>query len=250
MLLRMFSQDEIDRSWVNRWRDCSVIVSLPQNTVKLFVPWCMASCSLPVPKRSNIRRTSNGCRALNMSNRCWLSKRNGSNMEYDNFGFSASGFDSGRFSEYCSFRFHVSFSNEANSPLLSKTFNLSANDPKKSGSKCPSLSWNGRVTFGLKNNEKLLKSLENESNRKAHYTCVIVFVKHEFDPEPIVVEGTWHGEILKSPRGDGGFGYDPLFLDHMTGKAVAELPSDVKNRISHRGQALHKLKLKLNQIYG
>jgi len=101
-----------------------------------------------------------------------------------------------------------------------------------------------------KNNEKLLKSLENESNRKAHYTCVIVFVKHEFDPEPIITEGIWHGEILKSPRGSGGFGYDPLFLDHMTEKAVAELPSDIKNRISHRGQALHKLKLKLNQIYG
>jgi len=102
----------------------------------------------------------------------------------------------------------------------------------------------------LKNNEKLLKSLENESNRKAHYICVIVFVKHEFDPEPIIAEGIWHGEILKSPRGSGGFGYDPLFLDHMTEKAVAELPSDIKNRISHRGQALHKLKLKLNQIYG
>jgi XTP/dITP diphosphohydrolase len=108
----------------------------------------------------------------------------------------------------------------------------------------------GEPSSDQKNNEKLLKSLENESNRKAHYTCVIVFVKHEFDPEPVVVEGTWHGEILKSPRGSGGFGYDPLFLDHMTEKAVAELPSDVKNRISHRGQALHKLKLKLNQIYG
>ena len=108
----------------------------------------------------------------------------------------------------------------------------------------------GEPSSDQKNNEKLLKLLENETNRKAHYTCVIVFVKHEFDPEPIIVEGTWHGEILKAARGSGGFGYDPLFLDHMPEKAVAELPSEIKNRISHRGQALHKLKLKLNQIYG
>jgi XTP/dITP diphosphohydrolase len=108
----------------------------------------------------------------------------------------------------------------------------------------------GEPSSDEKNNEKLLKSLENESNRKAHYICVIVFVKHEMDPEPIIVEGIWHGEILKVPRGSGGFGYDPLFLDHMTEKAVAELPRDIKNRISHRGQALQKLKLKLNQIYG
>ena len=107
----------------------------------------------------------------------------------------------------------------------------------------------GEPSSDQKNNEKLLKLLENETNRKAHYTCVIVFVKHEFDPEPVIVEGIWHGEILKSPRGSGGFGYDPLFLDHMTEKAVAELPLDIKNRISHRGQALNKLKLKLNQIY-
>jgi len=108
----------------------------------------------------------------------------------------------------------------------------------------------GEPSSDQKNNEKLLKLLENETNRKAHYTCVIVFVKHELDPEPVIAEGIWHGEILKSPRGSGGFGYDPLFLDHMTEKAVAELPSEIKNRISHRGQALHKLKLKLNQIYG
>jgi XTP/dITP diphosphohydrolase len=107
----------------------------------------------------------------------------------------------------------------------------------------------GEPSSDQKNNAKLLKLLENETNRKAHYTCVIVFVKHEFDPEPIIVEGTWHGEILKVPRGSGGFGYDPLFLDHITEKSVAELTSEIKNRISHRGQALNKLKLKLNQIY-
>ncbi len=107
----------------------------------------------------------------------------------------------------------------------------------------------GEPSSDQKNNEKLLKLLENETNRKAHYTCVIVFVKYEFDPEPIIVEGTWHGEILKSPRGSGGFGYDPLFLDHITEKSVAELTLEIKNRISHRGQALNKLKLKLNQIY-
>ena len=65
----------------------------------------------------------------------------------------------------------------------------------------------GEPSSDQKNNEKLLKLLENETNRKAHYTCVIVFVKHEFDPEPVIVEGIWHGEILKSPRGSGGFGF-------------------------------------------
>jgi len=107
----------------------------------------------------------------------------------------------------------------------------------------------GEHSSDQKNNEKLLKSLEDKVNRRAHYICVIVFIKNELDPEPIIVEGVWHGEILKVPRGSGGFGYDPLFLDHITEKSVAELTLEIKNRISHRGQALNKLKLKLNQIY-
>ncbi|HZV60854.1 MAG TPA: RdgB/HAM1 family non-canonical purine NTP pyrophosphatase [Methylophilaceae bacterium] len=92
-----------------------------------------------------------------------------------------------------------------------------------------------------RNNLKLLQALEGVENRYAHYYCVMVLLRHADDPQPIISEGVWQGEILKAPRGTGGFGYDPLFLDAKTDKTGAELPLDIKNRISHRGQALHKL---------
>ena len=90
-----------------------------------------------------------------------------------------------------------------------------------------------------RNNEKLLASLKQE--RKAHYTCVMVLVRSADDPNPIVAEGRWHGEIARAPRGTNGFGYDPLFFIPSLGKTAAELPADHKNRISHRGIALGKL---------
>jgi XTP/dITP diphosphohydrolase len=90
-----------------------------------------------------------------------------------------------------------------------------------------------------RNNEKLLKSLGE--NRKAHYTCVMVLVHSADDPNPIVAEGKWHGEIARAPRGSNGFGYDPLFFIPELGKTAAELPAEHKNRISHRGIALAKL---------
>ena len=61
------------------------------------------------------------------------------------------------------------------------------------------------------------------------------------DPQPLIAEGIWKGAILKKARGEGGFGYDPLFLDSMTGKSAAELSTEIKNKISHRGQALRKM---------
>ena len=70
----------------------------------------------------------------------------------------------------------------------------------------------------------------------------MVLVRHAEDPQPLIAEGVWQGEIMTSPRGDGGFGYDPLFLDAKTDKTGAELPLEIKNRISHRGQALAKLR--------
>jgi XTP/dITP diphosphohydrolase len=91
------------------------------------------------------------------------------------------------------------------------------------------------------NNEKLLQALARHSNRRAHYYCVMVLVRHADDPQPIIAEGAWHGEILKAPRGNGGFGYDPLFLDPELNKTGAELPLEQKNRISHRGKALAAL---------
>ncbi|MBZ4200663.1 MAG: RdgB/HAM1 family non-canonical purine NTP pyrophosphatase [Methylotenera sp.] len=98
------------------------------------------------------------------------------------------------------------------------------------------------------NNEKLLAVLGNEKNRLAHFYCVIVLVRHEHDPEPLIAEGRWVGEILNGYRGDDGFGYDPLFLDAKTGKTVAELPLEIKSRISHRGHAMAKLLLQLERL--
>jgi XTP/dITP diphosphohydrolase len=92
-----------------------------------------------------------------------------------------------------------------------------------------------------RNNEKLLRALEGSKDRHAHYYCVMVLVRHADDPQPLIAEGIWQGEILDAPRGDGGFGYDPIFLDAKTDKTGAELPLDIKNRISHRGQALAKM---------
>jgi len=101
-----------------------------------------------------------------------------------------------------------------------------------------------------KNNDKLLSLLKNKKNRKAHYYCSIVFIKTFDDPQPIFLEGVWQGEILISPRGNNGFGYDPIFLDFKTDLSAAELSTELKNKISHRGQALQKLKHKLRILYG
>lgn len=92
-----------------------------------------------------------------------------------------------------------------------------------------------------RNNRKLLQALHGVEDRHAHYYCVMVLVRYADDPEPLIAEGVWQGEILHAPRGEGGFGYDPLFLDAKTDKTGAELPLEIKNRISHRGQALSKL---------
>ncbi|HEY7985493.1 MAG TPA: RdgB/HAM1 family non-canonical purine NTP pyrophosphatase [Methylophilaceae bacterium] len=97
-----------------------------------------------------------------------------------------------------------------------------------------------------RNNDHLLDTMKNQSNRKAHYHCVMVLVRHADDPQPVIAEGSWYGEILTTPRGEGGFGYDPLFLDTQLGQTGAELPLETKNRISHRGLALAALVEKLN----
>ena len=98
------------------------------------------------------------------------------------------------------------------------------------------------------NNQKLLKVLVGEKNRHAHFYCVMVLVRHEHDPEPIIAEGQWAGEILSEYRGNDGFGYDPIFLDAKTGKTVAELSMDIKSRISHRGHAMAKLLQKIERL--
>jgi len=92
-----------------------------------------------------------------------------------------------------------------------------------------------------RNNQQLLAELAGKSDRRAHYVAVLVLMRHADDPQPIVTEGEWHGEIIDTPRGAGGFGYDPYFLVPGTGKTAAELPHEEKNRFSHRGKALAQL---------
>lgn len=105
----------------------------------------------------------------------------------------------------------------------------------------------GQPSSDARNNARLLAELEPFSDRRAHYYCVIVLLQHAEDPEPLIAEGAWYGEILREYRGDGGFGYDPLFLIPELGKTGAEIPLDEKNKISHRGKALEALRMKLTR---
>jgi len=92
-----------------------------------------------------------------------------------------------------------------------------------------------------RNNEKLVAALRGQANTRAHFYCVIVLVRHAGDPEPLIAEGRWHGEVIASPRGANGFGYDPHFLLPQLGRTAAELAPDDKNALSHRGNALRRL---------
>ncbi len=93
------------------------------------------------------------------------------------------------------------------------------------------------------NNRKLLKLLDGvkDSERSARFQCLLVFMRHEHDPVPLVCQGSWEGIILHQPQGDNGFGYDPLFYVPEQQCSSAELAPETKNRISHRGQAMAKL---------
>lgn len=93
------------------------------------------------------------------------------------------------------------------------------------------------------NNAKLLRELVGvpHEQRTARFRCVVVFLRHEFDPSPLIGQGVWEGVILPGLRGTGGFGYDPLFFVPERGCASAELPPEEKNRLSHRGKALRAL---------
>jgi XTP/dITP diphosphohydrolase len=106
----------------------------------------------------------------------------------------------------------------------------------------------GEPKSDQRNNEKLIAELAGKSNRRAHYYCVIVYLRHADDPQPIIAEGSWHGEIIDTPRGDGGFGYDPYFWLPELGKTGAELDADVKNGMSHRGVALRALVGRLGAV--
>lgn len=93
------------------------------------------------------------------------------------------------------------------------------------------------------NNRKLLDllALRGTTERKARYWCVLVYMRHAEDPVPVIVQRSWDGEILTEPRGEGGFGYDPLFWVPECGMSAAELTDEEKNRLSHRGRAMREL---------
>lgn len=97
------------------------------------------------------------------------------------------------------------------------------------------------------NNQKLLTALANETQRMAHFQCVLVMMQHEFDPTPIICHGTWHGQIAQQAHGDQGFGYDPLFYIPELACHSAELAPDRKKQLSHRAQALQALKQQLKR---
>jgi XTP/dITP diphosphohydrolase len=99
------------------------------------------------------------------------------------------------------------------------------------------------------NNAKLIRDLQGVANRRAHYTAVLALVTREDDPEPIIAEGRWYGEVIDTPRGDGGFGYDPYFLDTELRLTGAEMPIDQKGARSHRGRAFAKLVEALEERY-
>ena len=88
------------------------------------------------------------------------------------------------------------------------------------------------------NNRKLLAALENVQDRRAYYVCLIVYLRHADDPLPIIAQGLWHGTIALEARGDGGFGYDPLFVPTGDSRTAAEYSAAEKNSISHRARAL------------
>jgi XTP/dITP diphosphohydrolase len=102
----------------------------------------------------------------------------------------------------------------------------------------------GRHGDNAANNAKLLEALRDvpDERRTAHFHSTIVLLRSAEDPAPLIAEGRWYGRILQAPRGDNGFGYDPVFFDPLLGKGAGELDPAVKNRVSHRGQALARLR--------
>lgn len=103
----------------------------------------------------------------------------------------------------------------------------------------------GEPKSDARNNEKVIADLAAHADKSAYYYCVLVYVRHADDPQPVIADGRWDGEITPHARGTNGFGYDPHFFIPSLGKCVAELSSQEKNAMSHRGKALRALVEKL-----
>ena len=99
----------------------------------------------------------------------------------------------------------------------------------------------GEPKSDARNNAALIEALRGIDDRRAHYYCVLVLARHADDPQPLIAEGIWHGSVIDSPRGNGGFGYDPFFEDRETRLTGAELDLERKNSLSHRGKAMRSL---------
>ncbi len=107
--------------------------------------------------------------------------------------------------------------------------------------------YSGRHGNATANNDKLLHELDGvpHEQRSAFFICVLVLLQHADDPAPVITEARWHGHILSEGRGSGGFGYNPVFLPEGHQLSVAEMDDALKNRLSHRGQALAQLHARL-----
>jgi XTP/dITP diphosphohydrolase len=103
----------------------------------------------------------------------------------------------------------------------------------------------GEPKSDARNNQKLIADLAECEDRSAYFYCVLVYVRHADDPQPIIADGRWNGEFIAEARGANGFGYDPHFWLSEFGKTASELPDEEKNRYSHRAQALRHLVEKL-----
>lgn len=106
----------------------------------------------------------------------------------------------------------------------------------------------GEPKSDARNNAALLAALDGKTPRSGHYYCVLVLVRHADDPQPIIADGVWRGQVLSAAQGDGGFGYDPLFQAHGESVSVAEMDAAGKNAVSHRGQAMRALAAKLAEL--
>ncbi|KXV13245.1 non-canonical purine NTP pyrophosphatase [Caballeronia megalochromosomata] len=109
-------------------------------------------------------------------------------------------------------------------------------------------SLNGGEKSDAANNARLVADLAGQTDRRAYYFCVLVLVRHADDPEPLIAEGRWHGEVIDVPRGANGFGYDPHFFLPTLNASAAELDPARKNALSHRALALRDLLQRLKEL--
>jgi XTP/dITP diphosphohydrolase len=108
----------------------------------------------------------------------------------------------------------------------------------------------GEPKSDIANNAKLIADLRGTGDRSAHFYCVIVLVRSADDPQPIIADGEWHGEIIEEARGTGGFGYDPHFFVPSLEQTAAELDAELKNTLSHRASAMRHLLSRLQGLQG